>query len=222
MAWKPRLTATSTQETKLAKPWVGIAEDAAPQAVKLFVSIMNNTRYPIKVRMEAATRLVMIAGATFRGEKFDAHGRPAANLAGVNVARLESNALKEVLRQLPPGKASLSPSAVEDGEKVVVMHDGNHSRKPTGHVLESVIGGLVEKDGEATISPEDRQAQVEEWSEGKIEELPPPPPPTGPALAMLDTIFKRPAYVPPTELTGKTPPTPETPPARFVKRVNVK
>jgi hypothetical protein len=191
MAWKPRLATAEAPKARDSKPWVAIAEENAPTAVKLFVSIMNNTRYPIKVRMEAATRLVMIAGATFRGEKYDAQGRPAANLPGVNVARLESNALKEVLRQLPPGSASLSPQAVDEGERVVVMHDGNHSRKPTGHVLEAVVGKLIEKDEPATVSPEDKQAAVEEWSKGKLEELPPPPPPTGPALDLLDKIWKK-------------------------------
>lgn len=191
MGWKPRLATADAPKAKDLKPWVAIAEENAPTAVKLFVSIMNNTRYPIKTRMEAATRLVMIAGATFRGEKFDAQGRPAANLPGTNVARLESNALKEVLRQLPPGSASLSPQAVEQGERVVVMHDGNHSRKPTGHVLEAVVGKLIEKDEPATIPPEDRQKAVEEWSKGKLEELPPPPPPTGPALDLLTEIWKK-------------------------------
>lgn len=192
MAWKPRLAPASTQAPQTVRPWVTIAEDAAPDAVKLFVSIMNNKKYPVKVRMEAATRLVMIAGATFRGEKLDAQGRPAANLPGVNITRLENNALKEVLRQLPPGKASLSKDALDDGEKVVVLHDSNHSRKPTGHIMEAVVGKLVEKDGEATVSKEDRQTQVAEWAEGKIEELPPPPPPTGPALSLLESIFKKP------------------------------
>jgi len=37
----------------------------------------------------------------------------------------------------------------------------------------------------------DKQAAVEEWSKGKLEELPPPPPPTGPALDLLNEIWKK-------------------------------
>jgi mRNA-degrading endonuclease toxin of MazEF toxin-antitoxin module len=192
MGWKPRIATAEVVPEKGTKPWVAIAEDAAPTAVKLFVSIMNNKRYPIKVRMEAATRLVMIAGATFRGEKFDSQGRPAANLPGQNVTRLESKALREVLRQLPPGSAVVNPENVNPGEKVVVVHDGNHSRKPTGHVMEAVVGKLLEREHDgAIVDMSDRIEEVNAFAGSKpVELLPEPPPPTGPALELLEKIWK--------------------------------
>jgi hypothetical protein len=193
--WKPRLSTAAEVVTKGPKPWVAVAEENATQAVKLFVSVMNNQRYPIKVRMEAATRLVMIAGATFRGEKFDSQGRPAANMPGKNVTRLESHALREVLRQLPEGSATVSPDHVHPGENVVVLSDGNHSRKPTGHVLEAVVGKLIEQPADAPLVDQAaRQEAVDEFANARkaIKELPPPPPAKGPALDMLNSMWKKP------------------------------
>jgi hypothetical protein len=194
MAWKPRIATASEVVTKGPKPWVAIAEENAPQAVKLFVAVMNNQRYPIKVRMEAATRLVMIAGATFRGEKFDSQGRPAANLPGARVTRLETHALREVLRQLPEGSATVSPDHVHPGENVVVISDGNHTRKPTGHVLEAVVGKLIEQPPDAPeVDKAVRQEAVDEFANARdsITPIPPPPPAKGPALDMLNSIWKR-------------------------------
>ena len=193
MAWKPRIAAATEVVTKGPKPWVAIAEEHASQAVKLFVGVMNNPRYPVKVRMEAATRLVMIAGATFRGEKFDSQGRPAANLPGAQVTRLNSQALREVLRQLPQGAATVSPDLVHPGESVVVMHDGNHNRKPGGHVMEAVVGKLIEQPADAPpIDQAMRDEAVAEFAKSHpIEELPPPAEPKGPAIEMLGKVWKR-------------------------------
>lgn len=193
MAWKPRIATVSEVVTKGPKPWIAIAEENAPQAVKLFVAVMNNQRYPIKVRMEAATRLVMIAGATFRGEKFDSQGRPAANLPGARVTRLETHALREVLRQLPEGSATLSPDHVHPGESVVVISDGNHNRKPTGHVLEAVVGKLIEQSPDAPpVDKATRQEAVDEFANAiRMPIDPPPPPAKGPALDMLDKVWKK-------------------------------
>lgn len=191
MGWKPRLAEQTVLAAKGPKPWVAVAEEHAESAVKLFVSIMKNQRYPIKVRMEAATRLVMIAGATFRGEKYDAQGRPAANLPGTNVTRLESHALREVLRQLPPGSATVSPSQVQPGEAVVVLHDGNHSRKPAGHVSEAEVGRLlVQSEEAAPVEEAERIEAVEEFVKAPLPPPDPEPPPAkGPALDMLNSVW---------------------------------
>lgn len=193
MGWKPRLVAQANLEPKQTKPWVAIAEENAPEAVRLFVAIMKNQRYPVKVRMEAATRLVMIAGATFRGEKLDAQGRPAANLPGANVTRLESHALREVLRQLPPGSATVAPEHVQPGEAVVVLHDGNHSRKPTGHVTQAEIGKLlVQPQLDKEVNVQERIEAVAEFVKAPLPDPDPAPPPaTGPALDMLDSVWKK-------------------------------
>jgi hypothetical protein len=191
MAWKPRLSGAAELEVKKERLWVAIAEDNAADAVKLFVSIMNNHKYPVKVRMEAATRLVMIAGASFRGEKLDAQGRPAANLPGQRVARLENNALREVLRQLPPGSAALSPEVVNPGEKVVVFNDGDHARKPTGHILQAVVGKLIEKTEDGSpADPEAREELVKDFTKGTLEEVKDLPA-NGPALSMLESVWKK-------------------------------
>lgn len=193
MGWKPRIAAAPTVTQADTRLWVAIAEESAPDAVKLFVAVMNNKKYPIKVRMEAATRLVMIAGATFRGEKLDGQGRPAANLPGRAVTRLETGALREVLRQLPPGSASLSPDAVQEGEKVVILNDGYHSQKPTGHIMQAVVGKLIEKDCPGHITPEQRTEEMEEWlGKRKKVELIPEPVPSGPALDLLSKMLKGP------------------------------
>lgn len=194
MAWKPRLATTQEQKPKSDKLWVAIAEENAAEAVKLFVATMKNQRYPIKVRMEAATRLVMIAGATFRGEKLDGQGRPAANLPGANVTRLETQALRAVLRELPPGSVVTDPSHVKPGESVVVVNDGNHSRKPTGHVTQAVMGKLIQQPEDAPQVDEQarEEAAKEVMSRGKpIEELPPPPPPSGPAIDALNSLLRK-------------------------------
>jgi hypothetical protein len=195
MSWKPRLLATAQSKPgESVRPWVAIAEENAQDAVKLFVSIMNNSRYPIKVRMEAATRLVMIAGATFRGEKLDAHGRPAANLPGKNVARLEQNALREVLRALPAGSVVASKEHVQPGEAVVVLHDGEHSRKPGGHIAAATVGGLVEQSEEAPEVDMQAREELARQVMSKAPESARPreiPPATGPALDMLRSVWKK-------------------------------
>lgn len=192
MAWKPRLATAQEQKPANNKLWVAIAEENAAEAVKLFVATMKNQRYPIKVRMEAATRLVMIAGATFRGEKLDAQGRPAANLPGAKVTKLENQALRAVLRELPPGSVVADPSHVKPGEAVVVLNDGYHSQKPAGHVAQAVVGKLIEQPADAPQVDEELRAEAAKavMSAGKpIEELPPPPPPSGPALDVLSNWF---------------------------------
>ena len=197
MAWKPKLATVAEQVKAGPRPWVAIAEENAPEAVKLFVQVMKNQRYPIKTRMEAATRLVMIAGATFRGEKLDAQGRPAANLPGQRVSRLESSALREVLKQLPKGSVSVSPDMVEPGEKVVVFHDGNHSRQRGEDCTQAVVGKLLEQPEDAPpVDKEERQKDVEEFIDTPAPAntkavLAPIPPATGPALSMLDSVWKK-------------------------------
>jgi hypothetical protein len=197
MAWKPKLATVAEQVKAGPRPWVAIAEEHAPEAVKLFVQVMKNQRYPIKVRMEAATRLVMIAGATFRGEKLDAQGRPAANLPGQRVTRLESSALREVLKQLPAGSVSVSPDLVEPGEKVVVLHDSNHSRQKGADCTQAVIGKLLEQPIEAEpVNIEDKAKAAEEYLEEPAKgdtkpTLAPIPPAVGPALSMLDSVWKK-------------------------------
>lgn len=195
MGWKPKLATVAEQVKQGPRPWVAVAEQHAEEAIKLFAQVMRNQRYPIKTRMEAATRLVMVAGATFRGEKVDAQGRPAANLPGARTSRLESGALREVLRQLPPGSVSVHPSQVQPGEAVVVLHDGNHSRQPAKDCREAVIGKLLEQpvDAEVSVTPEEREKAAEAFiADAGVAntkpELKPIPVPTGPALDMLSQL----------------------------------
>jgi hypothetical protein len=197
MAWKPKIATVAEQVKAGPRPWVAIAEDNAPEAVKLFVQVMKNQRYPIKTRMEAATRLVMIAGATFRGEKLDAQGRPAANLPGQRVTKLESSALREVLKQLPRGSVAVSPDLVAPGEKVVVFQDSNHSRQRGEDCTQAVIGKLLEQPEDAEpVSLEEKveaaEAFIAKPANGDTKPtLKPIPPAEGPALAMLDSVWKK-------------------------------
>jgi hypothetical protein len=166
MAWKPKLPVVGTEVVPMARrPWVAVAEAHAEQAVNLFVNIMKNQRYPAKMRMEAATRIVMIAGATFRGEKRDGNGRPAANLpSGVQVGgRLGHDALREALRQLPPGSVVESPEELAEGENAIVFLDSDHQRKPTGKIAQTAMGVMVR--GEA--DPEEAHARVQERLESE-------------------------------------------------------
>jgi hypothetical protein len=197
MAWKPKLATVAEQVKSGPRPWVAIAEEHAPEAIKLFVQVMKNQRYPIKVRMEAATRLVMVAGATFRGEKLDSQGRPAANLPGQRVTRLESGALREVLKQLPPGAVSVHPDLVSPGENVVVLHDGNHSRQKGEDCTQAVVGMLLEQSEEAPpVNVEEKVQAAKEYlskpSPGDVKaEKASIPPAKGPALDLLNSIWKK-------------------------------
>jgi len=197
MAWKPKLATVAEQVKSGPRPWVAIAEEHAPEAIKLFVQVMKNQRYPIKVRMEAATRLVMVAGATFRGEKLDSQGRPAANLPGQRVTRLESGALREVLKQLPQGSVSVHPDLVEPGEKVVVLHDSNHSRQKGEDCTQAVVGMLLEQPEEAPpVNVEEKEQATKEFldtpakGDTKVEKTPILPA-KGPALDLLQSIWKK-------------------------------
>jgi len=133
MGWQPKLTKILPAVGSRPRPWVLIAEEHAPAAVQLLLNIMNGN-YPIKVRMEAAAKVLMIAGTGFRGEARDASGRPAAN----GTFRLSSahpgkgdNANRELLRAalatLPPGAVRSGPEQVEAGEKVVMLHNPKYS-----------------------------------------------------------------------------------------------
>ena len=161
MAWKPKLPPVGIEVVPMnRRTWVAVAESHAEQAVNLFVNIMKNPRISYKMRMEAATRIVMIAGATFRGERKDGNGRPAANLpSGTNVTqRLGHAALREALKQLPPGSVIESPEELAEGETAVVLMDGEHQRKPTNMLQQTTQASLVI--GEA--DPEEAHRLVQE------------------------------------------------------------
>jgi hypothetical protein len=169
MAWKPRLPPVGTDVVPMERrKWVAVAESHAEQAVNLFVNIMKNQRLPYKMRMEAATRIVMIAGATFRGERVDGNGRPAANLpSGVKVTRLGHDALREALKQLPPGSVVESPDELAEGEVAVVLTDSEHSRKPTGKITQSTVAATVigEADPEEAHALKQERLQYQEGIE---------------------------------------------------------
>jgi hypothetical protein len=169
MAWKPKLPPVGTEVVPMDKrPWVAVAEAHAEQAVNLFVNIMKNQHLSYKMRMEAATRIVMIAGATFRGEKRDGNGRPAANLpTGTNITRLGHDALREALKQLPPNSVLESPEELAEGEMAVVLFDGEHQRKPTGKIIQTTLGSIVagEADPEEAHALQERRLQSREEEE---------------------------------------------------------
>lgn len=181
MAWKPKLPVVGTEVVPIERrPWVAVAEKNAELAVNLFVNVMKNPRLSMKLRMEAATRIVMIAGATFRGERKDAQGRPAANLpTGVQMQpRLSPDALRAALAQLPPGSVALDPEETVEGETYVVLHDGAHSRKPTGNMASATIGGLIEgqtpkEEAEALVRMRLEADAKRKEEEAKAREIPP-------------------------------------------------
>jgi len=180
MAWKPRLPPVSTEAVPVARrPWIAVAESHAEEAVNLFVNIMKNQRHPIKVRMDAATRICQIAGATFRGERQDGHGRPAANLPvghGFTKNKLSTADLRAALRILPEGTVLESPEELADGEVAMVLHDGEHTRKETGHIVHAVAGSMVigkTPPGEAEVLIRERlarQAEADAIREAKLAE----------------------------------------------------
>lgn len=187
MAWKPKLPQVSAEVVPVTKrPWVAVAEQHAEAAVNFFVNTMRNQRLSHKVRMEAATRIVMIAGATFRGERVDGSGRPAANLPSSNASltKLPPDALRQALRALPPDAVIMDPEEAKEGERYVVLQDSDHSRKPTGHVVQSPVASLVEGQTpkeeaeaimearlEANRKKEEEEAQRAEMERVKREEM---------------------------------------------------
>lgn len=180
MAWKPKLPQVGTEVVPVERrPWIAVAEKNAESAVNLFVHIMKNKRVGLKLRMEAATRIVQIAGVTMRGEKVDGAGRPAANLMnGGQNARLSPDALRQALRQLPPGAVIEAPEEAVEGENYVVLHDGEHGRKPTGHVKQAAVGKLVQgitPRDEAEANLKERLDEEAKKEEEKLAKEPPPP-----------------------------------------------
>jgi len=135
-----------------------IAEEHAPAAVQLLLNIMNGN-YPIKVRMEAAAKVLMIAGTGFRGEVRDAQGRPAANgnfkLNAKDNNRPANTALiRAALKTLPEGAIKYGPEEVAEGEKVVMLHNpiyktnGNRADLPIGGVFKGKPDGEVFRGGQ--------------------------------------------------------------------------
>lgn len=139
-----------------SRRWVAIAEEAAPRAVELFTRVMDNPKYNVKIRMEAATRLLQVAGLTLRGEKRDGQGRPAVVAAtrnGQSIGRLEGKALSKVLAKLPNDQVRLSPNEVQPGENVVLLHDAEYNRNAGGFHGEpaSPIGAVFKNKGDTQV-----------------------------------------------------------------------
>lgn len=154
------------------RPWIAVAEKHAEQAVNLFVHVMQNRKLSMKLRMEAASRVVMIAGATFRGEKVDGNGRPAANLPGMQSGvRMDADTIRKALATLPPGSVIEAPEEAVEGDKYVVMYDSDHNRKPTGQMRQSPIGATVVGETPEEVAKENLETRLELEKE---EELPPP------------------------------------------------
>lgn len=146
MGWKPKLATVSLDDRPAGtRAWIAVAEEHAEQAVKLFVNVMNDPKQGVKARLEAATKIAQLAGATYRGEKKDGTGRPAANgqLTRGNQNPRSADELRSILAQLPPGSVKESPLEIKKDEKVVILKDSDHSRKPTGHVVQDSVGKLV-------------------------------------------------------------------------------
>jgi hypothetical protein len=142
--WQPKLSKIHPAYGSRPRPWVLIAEEHAPAAVQLLLNIMNGN-YPIKVRMEAAAKVLMIAGTGFRGESRDAQGRPAANgtfklIGGAATPTPNQELIRAALKTLPQGAVKLGPEEVREGEKVVMFHNPryvNQAKTP-----ENPYGGL--------------------------------------------------------------------------------
>jgi len=146
MGWKPKLATVSLDDRPAGtRPWIAVAEEHAEQAVKLFVSVMNDPKQGVKARLEAATKIAQLAGATYRGERKDGTGRPAANhhVSSPSKFSRTPDELRLILAPLPPGSVIESPLEIKKDEKVVIVHDAEHSRKPTGHVVQDSVGKLV-------------------------------------------------------------------------------
>ena len=124
--WQPNLARVVQAPGSRPRPWIIIAEEHAPAAVQLLVNIMNGD-HPMKMRMEAATKLLMIAGTGFRGEVRTANNEPIANgrfrvgNQGDNVANAEL--LRQALRVLPEGAVYTGPEQVEAEKSVVMLHN---------------------------------------------------------------------------------------------------
>lgn len=146
--WQPKLTKVHPAEGSRPRPWVLIAEEHAPAAVELLLNIMNGN-YPIKIRMEAAAKVLMIAGTGFRGERVDAHGRPVANgsfrIAGGSKGgdtSVNRELLRTALKTLPEGAVKQGPEQVEPGEKVVMLHNPVYNMQPRSRVDSHIpVGG---------------------------------------------------------------------------------
>ena len=194
MAWKPKLPVVGTEVVSMERrPWVAVAEKNAEACVNLFVNIMKNNKYPVKVRMEAATRIVMIAGATFRGEKRDGNGRPAANLpTGTHIfPRLGEDALRLALRQLPEGTVIESEDEAAEGDTYVVLKDGAHQRKPTGEIAQASVGGIrqgIHPKEEATRLTQQRLDEEQKEREEAASKIPKPP---EDAIEMMAQVFSK-------------------------------
>lgn len=144
--WKPKLATVSLDDRPAStRPWIAVAEAHAESAVKLFVQVMNDPKQGVKARLEAATKIAQLAGATYRGERKDGTGRPAANhvSSGTNSTRTHAELRNVLSAQLPPGSVKESPLEIKKDEKVVIMHDAAHTRKPTGHVVQDTVGKLI-------------------------------------------------------------------------------
>lgn len=153
MGWQPKLNKIIPAEGSRPRPWVLIAEEHAPAAVQLLLNIMNGN-HPIKIRMEAAAKVLMIAGTGFRGEARDATGRPAANgtfrLAGNSTGPgANHELLRAALRTLPEGAVKQGPEQVAPGERVVLLNSSRQSgvrKNPEIH-----DGGVFQGKPEGTV-----------------------------------------------------------------------
>lgn len=148
MSWAPKIVKVEpTGEISKTRPWVAVAEEHAEDAVRFLVSVLNDHTKPAKIRMEAAVRVLQVAGTGFRGEKRDAHGRPSANApklpSGNPGITLTRQALSDALKQLPPGAAVRNIEDMDVDKEYVVFQDGAHNRKPTGCNPVNPIGGVV-------------------------------------------------------------------------------
>ena len=145
--WKPKLATVSIEDRPVnSRPWIAVAEAHAESAVKLFVQVMNDPKQGVKARLEAATKIAQLAGATYRGERKDGTGRPAANHhvgEGALQGRTHAELRSVLSAQLPPGSVKASPAEIKKDEKVVILHDTEHTRKPTGHIKQDSVGKLV-------------------------------------------------------------------------------
>lgn len=179
MGWQPKLTKILPAAGSRPRPWVLIAEEHAPAAVQLLLNIMNGN-YPIKVRMEAATKVLMIAGTGFRGEARDASGRPASNgtfrLTGggagssINSSSIANRELlRAALATLPPGAVREGPEQVEAGEKVVMLHNPKYSKMT--RAKEMPFGGVFRgKQTPGVNFPQHAEVELELDEQDDLEE----------------------------------------------------
>lgn len=150
--WKPKLAMVTMEDRPVAhRPWLAVAEAHAEEAVRLFVNVMNDPNHSIKARLEAATKISQLAGATYRGEKKDGTGRPAANhhvtLPKSGGGKSHEELRKALTSHLPPGSVKTSPAEVKKDETVVILRDGDHIRKSVEkRALHDSVGQLVTGD----------------------------------------------------------------------------